>query len=238
MLLVSHRALVAIPAAAIAVIVAVVTAFGLVMPWLFVAVCAFVAAAITAAVLLWQATPIALRRLGARRLPSQAAPRLESIVAGVCVGSGVVEPRLHVVETESIDAAVLGSEEQTHLVVTRGMLESLDRLELEAVVARELTQFGSGIRAATVLVGVLAMMGPLGGIVARRVVNRQDLSRADIEGVQFTRYPPGLVAAFGKALKVPRVADRPSGRHLWMIGPEGSTVQPPLVERVATLQEL
>ncbi len=205
----------------------------------FAAAAAAVIVGVAVGAFLWfAATSIALRHLGAEPLPPGEAPRLESIVESVCAGSGITEPELHVVDAEPIDAAVAGSSRDTHLVVTRGLLERLDRLETEAVVARELGQFGSGIQAATVLVGASRALGPLGEAMRRRLVDDRRLARADIDGVRFTRYPPGLATVFDKAVASARVNDVPACRHLWMIGPQESRVQPPLRERLDVLREL
>lgn len=233
---VSPRVLVALPAAVIGVVAAAVLAF--VLPLLLAIPAALVAGGIVAAVLWFASTPIALRHLKAVPLSEGQAPRLESVVESICAHSGIVEPELHMVDAETIDAAVAGSSRHTHLVVTRGLLERLDRLEHEAVVARELAQFGSGIQAATVLVGASRALGPFGPLLRSRVVDDRRLARADIDGVLLTRYPPALASVFDKASAVGRVADVPACRHLWMIGPDAAEAQLPLVQRADALREL
>jgi len=233
---VSPRVLVALPAAVVGVAAGVVAAF--VLPLLLALLVALVIAGLVAAVLWFASTPIALRHLQAVPLSEGQAPRLESVVESICAHSGIVEPELHMVDAEPIDAAVVGSSRDTHLVVTRGLLERLDRLEHEAVVARELAQFGSGIQAATVLVGASRALGPFGPLLRSRVVDECRLARADIDGVRLTRYPPALASVFDKASEVERVADVPACRHLWMIGPDASQVQLRLAQRVDALREL
>ena len=187
-----------------------------------------------------RAPEAALRSLGARPLPPGAEPRLESLVASVCAGHGIPEPQLYVVESRAPDAAVAGSSTDTRLVVTTGALRQLDRLELEAVVARELVQFGTGIHTATMLAAVAPLYGPFAPLVRARVLDDRRLARVDIDGVRLTRYPPALAAVFEKAAAADGVPDRAASRHLWLIGPRGvaNAVQPSLTERIDTLREL
>ena len=182
----------------------------------------------------------ALRSLGASPLPEGSEPRLESLVESVCASHGISEPKLYVVESRAPDAAVAGNAGDTRLVVTTGALRQLDRLELEAVVARQLVQFGSGIHAATVLAAVAPLYGPFAERVRGSVLDDRRLARVDIDGVQLTRYPPALAAVFEKAAASDGVPDRPASRHLWLVGPNGvsGAVQPALGERIDTLREL
>ena len=70
----------------------------------------------------------------------------------------------------------------------------LDRLELEAVVARELSMFGSGVHAATMLAAVGSMFGPLGARLRERTLDDRRFVLADFEAVAVTRYPPALIS--------------------------------------------
>ena len=187
-----------------------------------------------------RAPEAALRSLGARPLDEGTEPRLESLVESVCASHGISEPRLYLVESRAPDAAVAGKADDTRLVVTTGALRQFDRLELEAVVARQLVQFGRGIHAATVLAAVSPFYGPLAPRIRARVLDDRRLALSDIEGVRLTRYPPALASAFEKAARSDGVPDRPASRHLWLVGPRVATevVQPDLTERIDTLREL
>jgi Zn-dependent protease with chaperone function len=187
-----------------------------------------------------RAPEAALRSLGAKPIPEGSEPRLESLVESICASHGISEPRLYLVESRAPDAAVAGNAADTRLVVTTGALRQFDRLELEAVVARELVQFGSGIHAATLLAAVAPLYGPFAPRVRARILDDRRLARVDIDGVQLTRYPPALAAAFEKAAASDGVPDRPASRHLWLVGPQGvaDAVQPALGERIDTLREL
>jgi len=233
---VAPRALVAIPAA-IAFLVVLLTLVFVVPPLLALAVAIIVAVAI-GWFLLARSSTLALAALGAEPLEEAIHPRVESLVESICASFGITEPLLYSVDTDAIDAAVVGSADDTRLVITRGALDKLDRLELEAVVARELSLFGNGIQAATVMVAVGKVVGPLRATIQDRFLDGRRLARADVDGVQLTRYPPALATALEKARAGAAVEHDPVSCHLWMVGPARAGVQPLLVERIDTLREL
>ena len=233
---VSARAIAAAPAAVIGVLVLIVLAVA-VDPLI-----GLVSAVLVAGIVLWlivgRATASALGALGATPLPEGSEPRLESLVESVCASHGIAEPSLYVVGSSAIDAAVVGRSDDTHLVVTRGMLSDLDRLELEAVIARELSMFGSGIQSATVLVSVAPWIGPFAANLRARLLDDRRLVRADFDAVSVTRYPPALAAALEKAGDAARVEHSPRADHLWMVGSGATSVQPAVADRVDAIREL
>ncbi len=244
---VAPRFLLAIPASAVFSVVTLVVA--LVAPTPLPVVVGLVVGVVAAAATVWLldrgATDAVLGRLGARPLDADDEPRLASLVESVCASHGITEPRLYVVDSRAPDAAVAGTPGDARLVVTTGALRQLDRLELEAVVARELSQFGSGVHAATLLASISRLLGPLGVSLRSRLLDDRRFARTDLDGVRMTRYPPALAGVFEKvAAAEVRVPDDPATRHLWLIGPAvagadaAGAVQPPLPERIATLREL
>ncbi len=235
---VSPRALAAIPAVSACVVVAVVLV--LLVPLHIAIPVALVTGLVMAWLVIRSATGRVLRMFGAAPLEEATEPRLESLVESICASHGISEPKLYAVASDAIDAAVIGDGDDIGLIVTTGALASLDRLELEAVIARELSLFGNGGHSATVLASVSSLLGPGGEALRDRLLDDRRLARADIDGVKLTRYPPALVSAFEKALGSGRVIDQPAIRHLWMVGPDVGTqaIQPPLGERIDILREL
>lgn len=191
-------------------------------------------------VLDWRAPHAVLRAMGAASLEVGSQPRLESLVTSLCASHGMAEPNLHVVNSRAVDAAVIGRPNEPHLVVTTGILRQLDRLELEAVIARELAQFNAGVYAATTLAAVGPLLGPLARVLRQMQLDSQRLALVDTAGVMLTRYPPALANAFEKAANSSGVPATPATQHLWMIGPldHNKTVQPALQNRIDTLREL
>ncbi len=62
-------------------------------------------------------------------------PRLENLVDGLCATNGVASPRLRLLDAPGANAAVAAVDERVTFLVTSGLLERLDRMELEGVVA-------------------------------------------------------------------------------------------------------
>ena len=80
--------------------------------------------------------------------------RLHNLVEGLCIGAGIPKPRLYVIDDESPNAFSTGRNPQHSAVaVTSGLLEKMNRVELEGVLAHEL----SHIRNYDILVSTLAV---------------------------------------------------------------------------------
>lgn len=84
-----------------------------------------------------------LHTLGARPpLPEES--EYVRTVENLCIGAGLPQPQLYVVDTWLPNAFSVGFRpESASLVVTRGLLDLLDRLELEGVIAHELSHIGN-----------------------------------------------------------------------------------------------
>src|SRR4029453_15303232 len=121
------------------------------------------------------------------------------------------------------------------LVVTRGLLTRLNRVELEGVLAHELNHIWSwGARLATLGVA----LGRVPGLLRLLAPPRREFD-ADEGGAPLPPHPPGLVSAPPKLAETPaqQPPDRPGLRHLWIMAP-GDATHPPVDERIAALREL
>jgi heat shock protein HtpX len=115
------------------------------------------------------ASAIVLRLAGARPVTRDEEPELWRTVENLCIGTGLPQPRLYVVESGAANAFATGLDPaRASLVVTRGLLGLLDRRELEGVVAHELAQIANyDTRLGTLLaVGVALLRLPLGIVIA------------------------------------------------------------------------
>jgi heat shock protein HtpX len=115
------------------------------------------------------ASAIVLRLAGARPVTRDEEPELWRTVENLCIGAGLPQPRLHVVESGAANAFATGLDPaRASLVVTRGLLGLLDRRELEGVLAHELAQIANyDTRLGTLLaVGVALLRLPLGIVIA------------------------------------------------------------------------
>lgn len=116
------------------------------------------------ALLSYYASPsVALAVSGAREVTAAEEPELHRVVENLCIGAGLPKPKVYVIEDGSPNAFATGRDpEHAAIAVTRGLLQKLDRLELEGVIAHELSHIGNyDIRLMTivvVLVGLIALM--------------------------------------------------------------------------------
>jgi len=95
---------------------------------------------------------IVLRVSKARPATRETHPRLINIVEGLCIASGLPMPKVYVVPEEAPNAFATGRTPETaSIAVTEGLLRDLDRLELEGVIAHEL----SHVKNRDILVGTL-----------------------------------------------------------------------------------
>ncbi|HEU4758987.1 MAG TPA: M48 family metalloprotease, partial [Dehalococcoidia bacterium] len=80
------------------------------------------------------ATALVLRLARARPLAADEGPELRRMVENLCIGAGLPQPRLYIVESPAPNAFAAGLDaEHASLAVTRGLLALLDRRELEGV---------------------------------------------------------------------------------------------------------
>jgi heat shock protein HtpX len=102
----------------------------------------------------WRSDAIALAVSHARPADPVAHARLHNLVEGLCIAGGLPKPRVYVIEDAAPNAFATGRDPRhAAVVVTTGLLARLDRVELEGVLAHEL----SHIRSNDILVSTLAV---------------------------------------------------------------------------------
>jgi heat shock protein HtpX len=117
-------------------------------------VIALVFSGITAFVSYWKADSIALAVSRAKPADPQQYQRLHNLVEGLCIAGGLPKPRIYVVDDPAPNAFATGrNPKHAAIAVTTGLLESMNRVELEGVVAHEL----SHIKNYDILVSTLAV---------------------------------------------------------------------------------
>lgn len=205
------------------------------------ALVAVVVVAVAVAVAWWLAAGAIVLRLVGGAVPSLADPgpaRLANLVESVAVAVGVPEPALRVVEDPAPNALVTGPDaRRSTLVVTSGLLDRLDRLALEAVVAQQLSIIRAGAThrrdVATAVLGTAGrVIPPLGRLSASAAAPDRG---TDVAAVAVTRYPPGLVAALDAMAVGPQVRSSAVVAPLWF-APPGSSDE--LALRLETMREL
>lgn len=82
---------------------------------------------------------IVLASTRAREVTPEEQPRLHNIVEGLAIAAGVPKPRVWVVPEQAPNAFATGRDpEHASVAVTEGLLETMNRIELEGVIGHEL----------------------------------------------------------------------------------------------------
>lgn len=119
-----------------------------------------------AAISYFASTSVVLSIAGAHEVTKQEEWEFVRRVENLCIGAGLPMPRTWVLEDSAPNAFATGRDPQNaHVVVTRGLLDKLEPIELEGVLAHELSHIGNyDIRVmtvVTVLVGVVALISDI-----------------------------------------------------------------------------
>jgi heat shock protein HtpX len=106
---------------------------------------------------------IILAQSQARELGPNEETQLHNVVETLAIGLGIPTPKLYVIEDSAPNAFATGRDPQhASVAVTRGLLDKMDRTELEGVIAHELSHVGNrDIRVmllVTILVGTVALL--------------------------------------------------------------------------------
>ncbi len=219
------------------IFVIVVVVFALLGLWLVGVVVGLIDAVLGAWLAFTRSTSLVLGTMGATAIEPADHPRLASLVDGLSIVSGVHRPRLYVLDTAAPNVVVVGHDvDSASLVVTAGLLEALNRVELEGVLAHAMSRLDTGeAQVTTVAAGTIGLpillaerwrrsegpmrllglvMTPLALAVAPLVgkVIEHDLeTRADLSGISLTRFPPGLAAALDNLSEAdPSIPSSPS----------------------------
>jgi heat shock protein HtpX len=98
---------------------------------------------------------LVLTMAGARQIDKQDAPQLYNVVEEMSIAAGVPMPRVMVLETDALNAFATGNRVgHGTIVVTRGLLDTMTRDELQGVVAHETAHLANLDTRYMVVVGV------------------------------------------------------------------------------------
>ena len=77
---------------------------------------------------------------GAKSLERSENPEIYNMLENLCISRGMAMPKLYIIETDALNAYASGITDRSYAVtLTRGIVEKLNKEELEAVIAHELS---------------------------------------------------------------------------------------------------
>jgi heat shock protein HtpX len=92
----------------------------------------------------WYSDKIVLKMSGARPIEKKDYPELYRIVENLCITAGLPLPKIYIIYDPAPNAFATGrNKEKAVVAVTSGLLERLNRTELEGVIAHELSHIGN-----------------------------------------------------------------------------------------------
>lgn len=186
--------------------------------------------------------------------------RLDNLVEGLRLTAGVRDPAVHIIDDAAANAMAVSRNLNHTLVLTTGLIESLDLVSLEGVVAELMVRLRNGeaerdtvdvALAELPLVGVPGLSGLAAAAAkwarrfgAEQIDHENEDILVDYRAVLLTRYPPGLQSALEKIRDVgssPACAAELAS--LWFVDPEasidrGAGSRPTLDLRIDALAEL
>jgi heat shock protein HtpX len=200
-----------------------------------------------------------LRELDLTTASEEEHARVINVVDGLCVVSGDRRPPVFVIhEDYPVALAIAAPKQQGIVVVSDGFLDTMDRVETEAVMAHLLWRLRNGNVAVTCyLIALRTMLSKVGlgrvaDVIIARLSEEKILLWADISACQATRYPPALISALQKCNRAQLLEIAPQLSPLLFVDPktsqhdtiEGSPV--PIVgflaigveDRIAVLKEM
>jgi len=137
------------------------------MPGLLAGGFMFVFGTLWTLVALFLGDKIVLGLAGAREVSKEAEPRLHNVVEEMAIAAGLPKPRVYVIETPALNAFATGLKpEKAAIGVTRGLLETLNRDELQGVIGHEMGHIANDdivyMTAVGVIVGMVVLISDIG----------------------------------------------------------------------------
>jgi hypothetical protein len=149
-----------------------------------------------------------LRSLDARPLGETEGQRIMNTVENLCLTSGIDQPEVLIIDTPECNLISVSGRNDT-LVVTTGLLDALNVMEMEGVVAHGLTKLSTGAVRYEVFAASAHpfITGAQRDLARRWGTGGAGVTAFDISGVGLTRYPPGLRSALerldGRSTDIP-----------------------------------
>jgi len=114
---------------------------------------------------------IALASAGARQVTHDEFPYFVNTVEGLAIAAGIPAPRTYIIESPALNAFATGRDpEHAAIAVTTGLLEKCNRLELEGVLAHEMSHIGNyDIRYMCMVVVLVGLLVIFANVVTRMI---------------------------------------------------------------------
>lgn len=111
----------------------------------------------------WYSDKIVLAMSSAKEIEHKDSPELYHVVENLCITAGLSVPKIYLIDDTAPNAFATGRDpEHAVIAVTTGLLQKLEKSELEGVIAHELSHIGNRdillATLVTVMVGVIVLL--------------------------------------------------------------------------------
>lgn len=119
---------------------------------------------------------ITLKMNGAEPISKKDAPEFYSIVESLSITAGLPMPKLYIINDSSMNAFAAGTNPENSVIcATTGLLENMDKVEIEGVMAHEISHIKNyDIRVSMAAVALTAVIGVLSDIALRFIFLNDD----------------------------------------------------------------
>jgi len=144
----------------------------------------------------WFSDKLVLSMSGAQLIEKKDNPELYRIVENLCITAGLPTPRIYILNESQPNAFATGRNAQNAVIaVTSGLLEKLDRTELEGVIAHELSHIGNKDM---ILATIIVVMAGVVSLLSNQFLRisrwqRRDRDRDNSSSIVFFAF--GILAA-------------------------------------------
>ena len=144
-----------------------------------------VSALIYAVIQYFAAGKLAMAMTGAQEIQKQHAPELWRVVENLAITSGMPMPKVYIIQDPAPNAFATGRDPQHAIVgVTTGLLDIMDKRELTAVMAHEMSHVRNyDIRVSMIAFGLVSAIGLIADIVLRSMFYGSDSRDRNIHPV-------------------------------------------------------
>lgn len=134
-----------------------------------IAIAALIIAVGVGTMMYFMAPAAVLTISGAREVTKEDEPELYRVVENLSIGSGLPMPKVWVIEDGAPNAFATGrNPDRAHVAATRGLLDKLEKRELEAVMAHEMSHVGNlDIRLMTIVAVVVGLVALVADVMLR-----------------------------------------------------------------------
>lgn len=151
---------------------------------------AVIFSAVTSLISYWYSDKIVIATTGAKEAPESIYPELHNIVENLAITCGLPKPRVFIINSSQPNAFATGRDpEHAVVAVTTGILQIMERHELEGVLAHEMSHVGNrDMLVSTVVVVLVGVVQLLSDIFLRsmrwgRLSNDRDNGAGQIQAI-------------------------------------------------------